>query len=468
MQDSAADASIARKVLAGDAIGHAELYDRHAAELYQYCLSMLRDRGRAVGALGITFMIAAGRLAELRDRDRLRPWLYALARDECRRRAATSRTAPSHTAQTPPLGLPADFVPTITMPAVADPVPDGSDDAAQTPDSSGSAGLFAAAVAGLGWDDREVIELCLGHHLIGRDLADALGMPAGRVPATVSAARVRLQRAIGAVFLARTGQADCRELAALLAGWDEQADESVIQRVRVHIGSCTTCQVRERRELPSWGALADRSRAAEQSPPPGVRAQVLALLAEVSTPADDLIADLVIHRAGAFGTGGFPAQRARGARRGSRHSPVQVAGAAAGVAAAGAVVVMFAALPSHGSASPALAQATTSAHPLGTGSAGARATRKSAAKHKKKHVGHAAGSAASATPAAASAGAPSSASSTSPGNGPSSSSSASSSPSSSPAPSKSPSPSPAPSKSSPPPSPSPAPTPSPTKTAAQP
>jgi hypothetical protein len=263
-------------------------------------------------------------------------------------------------------------------------------------DGSGNAALFAAAMNGLSWDDREVIELCLRHRLVGQDLADALAMPASRVPATVAAARVRLQRALGAVFVARTGRSQCRDLATLLAGGDEQVDESVIHRVRQHIGMCATCQAREWRDLPTWEVLGEQRRLGEVSPPPGVRADILAMLAETSAPGDDLVADLVKHRAGAFGTGGFPAQRMRSD---SRRSPVQVAGAAAGVAAAGAVVVMFAAMPNSGSSPPTLVQATNSAagssgaNPVVPGSARAHiAPKKAVHKHPHKRADQSAGS----------------------------------------------------------------------------
>ena len=408
MQDPAADALIVGKVLAGDPAGHAELYDSHAAALYEYCLSMLRDRERAIGALGITFMIAAGRMAELREPARLRPWLYALARDECRRRAAG---------------------------------------AADRPDAAGpNASLFTDAIAGLPWDDREIVGLCLRHRLLGENLAAALGVPAARVPAAVAASRVRLQRALGALFVARTGRGDCWELARLLVGWDGESSESVIQDVRAHIGSCATCQAREWRELPSWQVLADRRPAGEAPVPPGVRADVLALLAEVSTPSDDLIADLVKHRAGAFGTSGFPARRGH-----TRRPPAQVAGAAAGVAAAGAVIVMFAARPGGGSPAPALVQATkpaaasSVAHPLGHGKAAphARATdRKPKKKHKHKNGTPVVDPAPGLTPRA-SAGLPSSGASGAPATGspkPSTSPSAASSASSSPPASTSPAP----------------------------
>ena len=61
-------------------------YDRYAAALYGYCHWMLHDSADAAEALQDTFVIAAATLSELPEPAKLRPWLFALARNECRRR----------------------------------------------------------------------------------------------------------------------------------------------------------------------------------------------------------------------------------------------------------------------------------------------------------------------------------------------------------------------------------------------
>ena len=67
-----------------------QAYDKYASPLYTYCRSLLREPADAADAVQDTFVIAASRLAGLRDRERLRPWLYAVARNECRRRMRES------------------------------------------------------------------------------------------------------------------------------------------------------------------------------------------------------------------------------------------------------------------------------------------------------------------------------------------------------------------------------------------
>src|SRR5580693_1485372 len=86
------DSDVVAAVVAGDPDGLARAYDKYAAPLYTYCKSLLREPADAADAVQDTFLIAATRLAGLRDRDRLRPWLYAVARNECRRRMRESAT----------------------------------------------------------------------------------------------------------------------------------------------------------------------------------------------------------------------------------------------------------------------------------------------------------------------------------------------------------------------------------------
>src|SRR5256885_835729 len=80
------DSEVVAAIVAGDPDGLAEAYDRYAAPLYTYCRTLLREPADAADAVQDTFVIAASKLAGLRDQNRLRPWLYAVARNECHRR----------------------------------------------------------------------------------------------------------------------------------------------------------------------------------------------------------------------------------------------------------------------------------------------------------------------------------------------------------------------------------------------
>ena len=80
------DREVVAAIVAGDPAGLAEAYDRYATPLYSFCRTMLREPADAADAVQDTFVIAAPRVSGLRDPDRLRSWLYAVARNECHRR----------------------------------------------------------------------------------------------------------------------------------------------------------------------------------------------------------------------------------------------------------------------------------------------------------------------------------------------------------------------------------------------
>ena len=80
------DREVAAAITAGDPAGIAEAYDRYAAALYSYCHWILHDSAAAAAALKDTFVIATATLSNLAEPPKLRPWLFALARNECRRR----------------------------------------------------------------------------------------------------------------------------------------------------------------------------------------------------------------------------------------------------------------------------------------------------------------------------------------------------------------------------------------------
>src|SRR5580700_1720168 len=96
------DREVVTAIVAGDAEGITEAYDRYALPLYSYCRSLLREPADAADVVQDTFVIAAGRLAGLRDQNRLRPWLYAVARNECYRRARTTAAHPTASLDTMP------------------------------------------------------------------------------------------------------------------------------------------------------------------------------------------------------------------------------------------------------------------------------------------------------------------------------------------------------------------------------
>ena len=276
------DRDIVAAIVAGDLAGLAAAYDRYAAALHAYCRSLLAEPADAADAVQDTFLIAAAKLAGLRDPDRLRPWLYAVARNECfRRLRARARMADLDEAGE---------------------MTDSSADVVTSAQRGELQDLVRAAIAGLNPGEREVIELNLRHELEGADLADALQIPLNQAHALASRARGQLERSLGALLVARTGRDYCQELAAILAGWNGQLTVLLRKRVSRHIEHCEVCGERKRRELSPAMLL---SAMPVVLLPPGLRRQVLGLVADFM-PDARRYRESVTRRAEPFGVAGFP------------------------------------------------------------------------------------------------------------------------------------------------------------------
>ena len=91
--------------------------------------------------------------------------------------------------------------------------------------------LVRAALDGLNPAEREVIELGLRHDLQGADLAAVLGVPRNQAHDLASRARGQLEKALGALLVARTGRRACPDLDLLLDGWDGRLTAPTRKRV---------------------------------------------------------------------------------------------------------------------------------------------------------------------------------------------------------------------------------------------
>jgi RNA polymerase sigma factor (sigma-70 family) len=327
------DSEVVAAIVARNPDGLAAAYDKYAAGLFGFCRSLLREPADAADAVQDTFVIAASKAAELRDPDRLRPWLYAVARNECHRRLRAGN-----------------------VPAALDERAELADQGADASDLAARAqlrDLVRAAIMGLSPGDQEVIELSLRHELHGPDLADALGVPRNHAHALASRARSQLEKSLGALLVARAGRKACPALDNLLIGWDGTMTVLMRKRVHRHIERCEVCGERKRREMRPVMLLGF---APLVMLPYELRAQVLHLVTHPSAAAAAQRTAIVQH-AGVFGAHGFPAATARPAHgvAGAGHAAAARAGlrwhlahghaaAIAGTAATGAVAGVTAVL----------------------------------------------------------------------------------------------------------------------------
>jgi RNA polymerase sigma-70 factor (ECF subfamily) len=74
------DAALVTRAAGGDARAFRSLYERHSRALFRFLCDQLRDSSAAEEALQETFVRAHARLSTLHDPDRVRAWLFGIAR----------------------------------------------------------------------------------------------------------------------------------------------------------------------------------------------------------------------------------------------------------------------------------------------------------------------------------------------------------------------------------------------------
>ncbi len=157
------DAHLVATHLAGDPAALAAIYDRFSDSLYDTAAAMLGDRHDAADIVQDVFVIAAERLDQLRDPSRLKPWLFAIMRNEVYRRTKQRRRVVATDFSEPGADLSAP--------------PDQGGDGAGA-EYEELAELVRDAARGLDARDQLVLELSVRQGLQGADLADALGVSA--------------------------------------------------------------------------------------------------------------------------------------------------------------------------------------------------------------------------------------------------------------------------------------------------
>ncbi len=325
------DSEVVAAIVAGNPEGLAEAYDRYASPLYTYCRSLLREPADAADAVQDTFVIAASRLAELRDRNRLRPWLYAVARNECHRRLR---------ARTVQVTTPLDEMPDVT---------DTSADVSGEAERDELRTLLRSAVRGLNSGEQDLIELQLRQGLDAAEIAAVLGVSRNHAHALLSRARDQLEISLGALLVARSGRDDCAALNTMLADWDGQLNVLMRKRINRHIENCPVCAERKKRELAPALLLGLAPLAA--AVPPGLREQVLRL-ASSNTPDAAAHRASVAQRTAPFGHHGFPKPLDPPKSSWWRTRSGQAAAAAAAAAVVAALTLLAVALASSGAGHP--------------------------------------------------------------------------------------------------------------------
>ena len=330
------DSEVVASIVAGDPEGLAAAYDRYSGPLFGYCQSLLREPDDAADAVQDTFVIAASKVGRLRDPERLRAWLFTVARNECLHRLKARRAA-----------------------AVLEDIPERPDESVDVggeAERAESRELIRAAVGGLNDGERDVINQ-LWHGLEIPEVATVLGVSRNHAHSLFSRARYQLEASVGVLVVGRSGRKDCPALDQLLHDWDGRLTAPLRRRVGRHIDRCSVCSDRRRRELrPATllsvapGALAGFALAGGGGPaslvlaPAGLRATVLHLAVDHGAAAAAYRAAMG-QGTRSFQLNGFP-QPAHVGHLGLvriAHLPLSAVGGTA--AAATATVVVLAVVP---------------------------------------------------------------------------------------------------------------------------
>jgi RNA polymerase sigma factor (sigma-70 family) len=236
-RDIASDEELAVSAAKGDRAALGLIYDRYADRLHDLCVGMVRDREAGADCVQEVFCTAAEKLPQLREPGRLRPWLYAIARNEAlnvsgghRREDGSGDLPDEESVEAGPATLAG---------------------------RSELASLVAQAARGLSKRDCEVLELIYRHGLDDAELPEALDITPSNAAKIASRMRETVERALGPLLVARRVRRNpkaCTGLSASLADWDGDFNVLMRKRIARHIDACDTCE-RTRRDAVNPKAL---------------------------------------------------------------------------------------------------------------------------------------------------------------------------------------------------------------------
>jgi DNA-directed RNA polymerase specialized sigma24 family protein len=301
-----------------DPIAMGAVYDDYAERLYGYCWFQLRNRDAAQVAFRDTLMCAEAHVGRLRAPSRFGPWLYALARLECRRRRPAEPVQPD---------LPV---------------------ARHDQDDVDLRLIAWRAVTGLPPLSREVLDLRHRHGLANADIALVVGLRAREIGELLGQAGVLLEAALIAEILAHDSLDGCSRRAAILRPRKAEIDGDLRETLVRHSLECPRCA----RHLPANIAPGKVYDLLPQAPlPQALRGQMMNCFTDPELAGYRLFAAARVSR---FGAHGFPQQpgtgRAAALRRDSRDASDDAARgwARALTAAAGALIAAVTAITVFG------------------------------------------------------------------------------------------------------------------------
>ncbi len=229
------DAALVQEAVGGCVPAFTAIFTRYEAQLHDMALALLRDRKAALEVVQATIREASERLETLKQPDRLRVWLLAVARFHAALAAG------------PEAGL-------DRQPAATDPIAERGQ----------LAGLVWEATADLPLRERALFDLHLRQGLDGDDLADALGVGPAEV-VELKAGLPTMEKGLAGYLITRQADGRCPDLPLVLRGWDGRFNPWIATHIAGHVDACRICR-EAAAALPSPLAL---YASAPQAPLPG-------------------------------------------------------------------------------------------------------------------------------------------------------------------------------------------------------
>lgn len=217
------DAALVERAVSGDEAAFAEIYDLYADSIYSFCRSRLRNEADAADAMQDTFVRAATKLSQLRNPEKLRSWLFAIARNQI---IATGRASAQ----------------LVTGDDEMENVVDDRNRPEQDLLLAENSAELWDAIGALTERDQEVLELHVRHGLVGRELADAIGVAESHANVLLSRSRDRIATSMGTLLVARQGRDECEDLQRVLQHWDGKYTREVRDSVMSHVRGCDVCE----------------------------------------------------------------------------------------------------------------------------------------------------------------------------------------------------------------------------------
>jgi RNA polymerase sigma factor (sigma-70 family) len=209
------DAELVTAARSGDTRAFADLYREHVDSVRRVAYHLVGDSDATADAVQDTFARALQHLDDLREPDRFRPWLLAIARhaatDQLRARKRLTFLDETHD----------------EMLAADEPGPESVAEVRELADR------VQGCVDGLSLRDAAAVTMVTQLGFAPAQVADALGVTQGAAKVIVHRARRRLRNALALELMVKQPGLACEEFQKLLE--DDPLSASK------HIGSCVAC-----------------------------------------------------------------------------------------------------------------------------------------------------------------------------------------------------------------------------------